>query len=86
MMPMYVHIKTVNANNKKFRLWIPLIIVWLIVIPLMLILVPLFLITCAVLWLNPFKISAGIFQVISATKGTRIEVNDKNNTTLIDVN
>ena len=74
MIPFVAVISVPNRRSRTFRLWIPLFLLWVLALPLVILLSPIFLILCAVCWLNPFEVTAAIWQILSALRETNIEV------------
>ena len=69
----------------KFRLWLPLLIIWILLAPVILILAPIAAATLLVLRMNPLKTFAVLWNILSATRGTLIEVNDHHESLLIQI-
>jgi hypothetical protein len=60
----------------RIRLWIPLFLVWLLLLPIALLILPFFCIACLIVQLNPFRAISVFFDILSATRGSVIEVED----------
>jgi hypothetical protein len=65
---------TSERRRRRFPLWIPLLLVWLIALPFVLLLAPVVFIACLVFQVNPLRGVALYWQIFSALRGVRVEV------------
>jgi len=84
MIPVYMNIKVVNNNEKKIKIFFPLIVLWVILFALLIILAPLVLVLSVILWkkrLGRILLLAYpmAFSVINSFSGlvVHVERNDK---------
>jgi len=88
MIPMIMRIHIVERNKKKVRLILPLFIAWLLILPFIIILTPFVLLAALILWPSGYGktilgIGPALISVISALSSLYIEVEGKDNKTLI---
>jgi hypothetical protein len=88
MIPMIIRIHIVEQNKKKIGLILPIFFVWLLLLPFIIILTPFVLLAALFLWPSGYGKSimrAGplLFTVIAALSNLHIEVEGKDNKTLI---
>jgi hypothetical protein len=62
--------------RRRFRLWIPLLLVWVLLLPFVLLLAPLVFVVCLFVRVNPFRGVALYWQVFNSLRGLRVEVED----------
>lgn len=78
--PLFVDIKVGKGNGKAFGLWFPLIILWPIIIVLFLPVLSVAAIVQVGLsakGIKPFSILINLLLIISALRGLKIEIKDK---------
>jgi hypothetical protein len=81
MIPMVMHISISETGKRKFRLFIPLILVWILLFPLLVILLPFLLIAALLAWPSGYgrvllATIPMLFSVIGSLSGLRIHVED----------
>lgn len=57
-----------------FSLWIPLVLIYLLLLPLLLLVSPIALLACLFLLINPFHLVGIFWEILSAFRGTCIDV------------
>ena len=62
--------------ERQFHIWIPLLLAWLLLLPFVLLLVPLVFLVCLVFGTDPVEGVAAFWQLFSALRGLRVEVED----------
>lgn len=62
--------------RRRFRLWIPLLLVWVLLLPFVLLLAPLLFVACLVVKVDPFRGVAVYWQVFNSLRGLRVEAED----------
>ena len=67
------------------RLWLPLLLVWVLLLPLFLVVAPFALFALLALRVNPFPAFAAFWRLLSATRGTRIEVQDQSQEVFVHI-
>ena len=67
------------------RLWLPLFLVWVLLLPLFLVVAPFALLALLALRVNPFHASAAFWRLLSATRGTHIEVQDRSQEVFVQI-
>jgi hypothetical protein len=87
---MIMRIRVKEAEDKHFRLFIPLFLVWLLLLPLLLLAAPFILIAAVVTWKQGYgRMLLGIFpmliSVIGALSGLHIQVESPENQTFISI-
>ena len=88
MIPMIMRIHVVEGNRNKVRLILPLFLAWLLLLPFIILLTPFVLLAALILWPSGYGktiLGAGpaLYSVISALSSLHIEVEGKDNKTLI---
>lgn len=88
MIPVWLRIRVVKENQKKVRLFFPVIFIWIILFALLITFAPLILIASLILW--PFGygkslllLGPRIFSVISSLSGLVVQVEGADNQTYI---
>ena len=56
------------------RIWFPLFLVWMLLLPVLILISPVFLLVCLVAWVNPVRAGRTFIEILSALKGTQVEV------------
>jgi hypothetical protein len=74
MIPMIAIIHVRTHGNFRMRLWLPLILVWVLLAPVVILVMPLAIVAAVVWTINPFPLIAGLWRLISATRGVRVHV------------
>jgi uncharacterized membrane protein len=73
--PLVLEAGLCERRPRAVRLWLPLFLIWLVLLPFALLLAPFLLVALAVMGRRPIAIFAGLFGLLAALSGTRIEVN-----------
>ncbi|HUO01305.1 MAG TPA: hypothetical protein VMU31_00895 [Rhizomicrobium sp.] len=71
-----VHVKPAGWR-RGIRLWLPLFLVWLLVLPLLILLLPFLLVGALVMGINLWRSLKAINGVLAATRGTHVEVDNR---------
>jgi len=74
MIPFVAVISLRNRESRTFRMWIPLFLVWLLFAPLLILLSPVICIACLACRVNPFRGFAVVWQILSALRKTKFEL------------
>jgi hypothetical protein len=74
MIPFVAVASVPHRRSHTFRLWIPIFLLWLLALPVGLALLPVALIFCLACWVNPFRMLAVFWQILSTLKDTNVEV------------
>jgi uncharacterized membrane protein len=77
MIPFVAVVSLRNRESRTFRLWVPLILVWLLFVPLMVLLSPLIFLASLFCRMNPFRGFAVVWQILSALRETKFEVDHR---------
>ncbi len=85
MIPLWVVIRIEPEGGRRLRLWLPLLLLWLLLLPLALVLLPVLAIWSAVRRVNPFPALGALCSVISATRGTRVEITQDRTVLLVRI-
>jgi hypothetical protein len=85
MIPFVAKIAVHTQRNRAFRIWFPLAIVWLLLLPVVLLLLPVFAVACLAWRVNPFHAFSSFGEILSALKGTDIEVGHGSASVSIDI-
>lgn len=75
-MTTYHNVLAPRAKPRRFRLWIPILLVWVLLLPFVLVLAPLVFAACLAACGNPFRGVAVFWQLFSGLRGVRVEVDD----------
>ena len=62
--------------RRRFRLWIPLLLIWILLLPFVLLFAPLVFVACLFVKVNPFRGVAVYWQIFNSFRGLRVEVED----------
>jgi hypothetical protein len=65
------------GEGRRFRFWLPLILLWLLLVPVSLLLSPFVVIAFLVLRVNPFRGVAAAWQFLSGLRKTEIEFDQR---------
>ena len=71
-----VHVKPAGWR-RGIRLWLPLFLVWLLLLPLLILLLPFLFVGALVLGINLWRSLKAINGVLAATRGTHVEVDNR---------
>lgn len=63
--------------RRGIRLWLPLFLVWLLLLPLLILLLPFLFVGALVLGINLWRSLKTINGVLAATRGTHVEVDNR---------
>jgi hypothetical protein len=74
-----------SASHRRFRLWVPLLLIWILLLPCLILLLPVYLVACAVLDLRPFKTLGALFMVLGSLGGTHLEVDTPSASVLVHI-
>jgi hypothetical protein len=77
MIPFLAVISFRSHKGRRFRFWLPLILLWLFLAPVLLLLSPFVVIAFLVLWMNPFRGVAAAWQFLSGLRKTEIEFDQR---------
>jgi len=72
-------------KSRSFRLWIPLFLLWLLLLPLAILAFPALLIVCLIARVNPFKVMAVFWGILTGLHNTHIEVDNSEALVLIRI-
>jgi len=84
MMPQVVTVK-VTDDEKRFRIWVPLIPVLIVLSPILVLAALVLAVACLVLRINPFAAFARTYRLYAALRGLHIEINEGRSTVLVTV-
>ncbi len=62
------------GSDKGFKIYIPLFLVWLLLVAAGLLLLPIFLVASLIVRVNPLRAFRVVWQIITALKGTNVEI------------
>ncbi|HEX4105990.1 MAG TPA: hypothetical protein VHX92_07130 [Rhizomicrobium sp.] len=68
-----VHVRTAG-RPRGIRLWLPLFLIWLLLLPLLILLLPFLFVGALVLGINLWRSLKALNGVLAATRGTHVEV------------
>jgi uncharacterized membrane protein len=74
MIPLVASVSIRNKRSRGFRLWIPLALVWLLLLPVALLLLPVVFVACWVGQIDPFDALSAWWRILSALRGSNIEI------------
>jgi hypothetical protein len=80
-----VAVINLHSGRRERRLWVPLLPLWLVLAPFVLLALPLFVIGCLVSGVRPLGALSGIWQVLCALRGARVDVTRGTTATSIDI-
>jgi hypothetical protein len=78
MIPFVAVVSLGNQQSRRFRWWIPVVLIWLLLLPLTVLLSPLVFIACLIGRVNPFRAVAVMGEIVWALHDTRLEVEHRN--------
>ena len=86
MIPLFAIVRIARRSGRNIRLWLPLFLIWLLLAPLVLVLLPFLFAYCLFcVRINPFRACARIWGVLSALRGTHIEVTTQQDAVLVRI-
>jgi hypothetical protein len=75
MIPLWISLRVRSGKRATIhRLGLPLFLLWLLLLPLLVLLAPFALVACLVMRFNPLRHVAAGWSVLSAMRGTRVDV------------
>ncbi len=74
MIPLWISLRVRSDKRTNIRLGLPLFLLWLLLLPLLVLLAPFALVACLVMRFNPLRHVAAGWSVLSAMRGTRVDV------------
>jgi len=74
MIPVWVVIKIDSAQQRRFRLRLPLLLVWALLLAFALVLASLMALLCLLRGINPIRVSCVVLHALASASGTRVEV------------
>jgi uncharacterized membrane protein len=77
MIPYSSAVTIVVEPRRRFRLWIPLLLVWVLLLPFIMLLTPLVFAACLAYKVNPFGGGSIYWQLFNGLRGLRVEVEDR---------
>jgi hypothetical protein len=85
MIPILACVRIRIGEGRGFQLWLPLFLLWLVMLPLLILISPFFLIACLVLMTNPLRWLVLSWEVLSALRGTLIDVDQRGQSVYIKI-
>ena len=85
MIPMLMVLRVRWNETRGFTLWLPLILIWLLLLPLVLVLLPFAFVALLIARISPFRSIAVGWSILSAIRGTHVEVAAPGNSVFIHV-
>ena len=67
------------------RLWLPIFLVWLLLLPFVLLLLPVAVMLSLIFGINPIQLVVVPWNILAATRGTHIEIEDPHTRILIHI-
>lgn len=64
--------------RRGVRLWLPLFLVWLLLLPVLILLLPFLFVGALVMGINLWRSLKALNGVLAATRGTQVEVDNRN--------
>jgi hypothetical protein len=74
MIPLLALVSFHKSEDRKYRFWLPLILLWLLLAPVLLLLSPFVFVGFLALRVNPFRGIAVAWQFLSGLRKTEIEL------------
>ncbi len=85
MIPLFLVVSIRAQGQRRFRLWLPLVLIWLLLSPLLLVAIPVVMIVGALAGMNPFAALWNLLAVFCALAGTHVEVEAPDASVLVHV-
>jgi uncharacterized membrane protein len=63
--------------RRRFRLWIPLLLVWVLLLPFFVLLTPLVFVACLAFKVDPLRGVSVYWQLFNGLRGLRVEIEDR---------
>ena len=76
MLPLVMDLRVRTDVGHRIRLWLPLFLLWLLALPLLILLLPFYVVACFVMRVNPLSGIRAFWNLLSAVRGTHIEVDN----------
>jgi len=73
MIPFVAVVRLRSQESRTLRLWIPLLLIWLLLLPLGILLLPFIFTACLVCRVNPMRLVAVLWQILSALTDTQLD-------------
>ena len=70
---------------KHYSVGVPILLVVALVSPLLVVLAPVVLIACLAVGVDPVELVRGLWRVLTALRGTHVEVNERNRSVLVHI-
>jgi hypothetical protein len=83
MIPMLATFRYSNPRRRFTLYGIPLFLVWLLILPFAILGLPIVFIGCLALKINPFRMISGVWNVLTALRGTHVEFADGQDSVLL---
>lgn len=77
MIPLFAHVEIEQRYShflRRLNFCFPLFLVWLALLPFALVLSPLVLLACLITWINPIRLALILWEILSSSRGTEIEI------------
>jgi hypothetical protein len=77
VIPLFAVISFRSHEGRRFRFWLPLILLWLLLAPALLLLLPFVVIAFLVLRMNPSRGVVAVWQFLSGFRKTEVEFDQR---------
>jgi uncharacterized membrane protein len=74
MIPLVAMVGLRGKQSRRFRLWLPVVLVWFLLMPLALLLSPVILVLSLACRVNPFRVVSVLWQILSALSHTEVDI------------
>lgn len=74
MIPFVATVNVRGREDRTLRLWIPLFLLWIVLVPVGIVLAPFFLIGCLIFWVDPLRVVATAWSIVTAFRHTELAV------------
>ena len=85
MMPQLVTVRVRRPAGRPIRLWIPLLPIVLVFSPLLVLSVLVGVVACVICRINPVQALAGMWRLLSALSGVRLDIEQARTAVLVTI-
>ena len=85
MMPQLVTVRIRGDNGRSHRFWVPILPIVLVLSPLLILAVVVAAIACLIYRINPYRALGGVWRLLGALRGSRIDVQQGRSAVLVTI-
>lgn len=85
MIPLFAVVRIARASSRARRIWLPLFLIWLLLAPLALVLLLIAFAACLIARVNFLRALGAFWSLLTALRGTHIQVDTRKKSILIHI-